>query len=78
MVFKMSKKGHFLQFCAELSKKPKLKQYTYMHVKVFITLLQKMVQFIGVWATIHELLAIKILRTMLTQQKFNKIRDFKP
>ena len=45
-----------------------LKQFTYMRLKVFITLFQKMVWFIGVQATVHEILAIKI-----TQQKFNKI-----
>ena len=40
-----------------------------MHLKVPITLFQKMVWFI---ATVHEILEIKISKTMLTQQKFNK------
>ena len=31
-----------------------------MHMKVLITLFQKMIWFIGVWATVHEILAIKI------------------
>ena len=31
-----------------------------MHLKVLITLFQKMVWFIGVRATVHEILAIKI------------------
>ena len=44
-----------------------------MHLKVLITLFQKMLWFIGVGATVHEILAIKISKKMLTQQKFNKI-----
>ena len=55
MVLKLSKKNAFLQFCADLSKKQftsLLKQFTYKHMKVFITLFQKMIWFIGVWATI--------------------------
>ena len=44
-----------------------------MHLIVLITLFQKMLWFIGVRATIHEILAIKISRQMLTHQKFNKI-----
>ena len=52
---------------------PLLKHFTYVHVKVLITLFQKMVWFIGVSATVHEILAIKISKKMLTQQKFNKI-----
>ena len=49
------------------------KQFTYMHLKVLITLFKKMLWFIGIWATVHEILAIKISKKMLTQQKFNKI-----
>ena len=36
-----------------------------MHLKVLITLFQKMLWFLGVWATFHEILAIKISKTML-------------
>ena len=50
-----------------------LNQYTYMHLKVLITHFQKMVWFTGIWATVHEVLVIKISKNMLTQQKFNKI-----
>ena len=49
-----------------------LKQFSYMHLKVLITLFQKMLWFIGVWATVHEILAIEISKKMLTQQKFLK------
>ena len=45
---------------------------TYVHLKVLITLFQKMLWFIGVWATVHEILVIKISKKMLTQQKFLK------
>ena len=45
-----------------------LKQLVYMHLKVLITLFLKMIWFIGVWANVHELLAIKISKNMLTQE----------
>ena len=32
------------------------KEFTYMDLKVLITLFQKMIWFIGIWATLHELL----------------------
>ena len=37
-----------------------LKQFTYIDLKVFITVFQKVKCLIGVWATVHEILAIKI------------------
>ena len=49
-----------------------LKQFRYMHLKVLITLFQKMLWFIGVWTAVHEILAIKILKKILTHQKFLK------
>ena len=54
MVLKFSKKVHFLQFCADLMQKSKfvLKQLTYMDLKVFITVFQKMICLIGNWATV--------------------------
>ena len=53
-----------------------LKQFTYMHLKVLITLFQKIVWFIWVPATVHKILAIKISKKRLNQQKFNKILQF--
>ena len=50
-----------------------LRQFTYMYLEILITLFQKMIWFIGVWATVQELLAIKISKKMPAQQKFNKI-----
>ena len=47
--------------------------WSHLHVKALITLFQKRIRFIGVWVTIHEILAIKISKKMLTHQKFNKI-----
>ena len=50
-----------------------------MHLKVLITLFQKTLLnffrkwYIGVRATVHEVLRIKIFKKMLTQQKFHKI-----
>ena len=70
MVCRLSKKVYiFLQFCADLSL---LKQFTYMHLKVLITFFEKMLRFIEVWATVHEILAIKISKKMLNQQIFLK------
>ena len=65
-----SKKGIF----AELSKTFKLAKVIYIYpLKVFPPLFQKMVWFIEVHATVHEILAIKISKKMLTQKKFKKI-----
>ena len=50
-----------------------LKLFIYMLVKVLISFFEEMIWFIGDWATVHEILAIKISKKMLTQQKFNKI-----
>ena len=44
-----------------------------MYLKVLITLIQKMTWFVGVSAIVHEILAIKIPKKMLTQQKFDKV-----
>ena len=52
-----------------------LKQFTYMDLKLLITVFQKIIWFIGVCATVHEILAIKISQKMLAQ-KFNKILRF--
>ena len=60
MVPKLSKKVHFFNFVLTLAKQSLLKQFTYIHVKVLITLFQKMIWFVGVWATVHEILVIKI------------------
>ena len=55
VVCKFSKKVHFLQR-ADLSKNLSLlKQFTYMHLKGFITLFQSMLWFIGVSATVYEI-----------------------
>ena len=59
------KKMYFLQFCADLSKKLKPVQPIYI-LKVLTTLFQKMIWFIGFWATVHEILAIKISKEILS------------
>ena len=77
MVLKLSKKVHFLQFCADFRQKPKSVKAIYIYgSEVLITVYQKMIWFVGVWLAVHEILAIKISKTMLTQQKFNKILRF--
>ena len=74
MTFKLFRKVHILQFCADLSKKPKSVKTIYiLHLKVLITHFQKMIWFIGVWATVYEILAIKVSKKMLTQPKLKKI-----
>ena len=59
---------------ADLSKtfKPIKAIYVYPP-KGHLPLFQKMVWFIGVHTTVHEILAIKISKKILNQQKFNKI-----
>ena len=63
---------HFLQICADLSKKFKSIK-AYIHLKDLIMLFQKVVCFIGVWATVHEILGNKISKKVLNKQKFNEI-----
>ena len=70
----MSKKGCFLQFCADLSRNLSLlKQFANILLKVLITLFQKILWFAGVCATVQEKLTIKLSKKMLTQQKFDII-----
>ena len=73
MVLKLPKKVRFLQFGADVSKISKSVKGTYVHLKVLITLYQKMIWFIGVGAIAYEILATKISKKILIQQKFNKI-----
>ena len=74
----LSRKVNFSPFCADFSKKPKSVKAIYIfHLKVLTTFFQKMIWFIRVWATLYEILAIKISKNMLTQQKFNKIIWFR-
>ena len=78
MTLNLSRKVNFLPFCADFSKKPKsVKAISIFRLKVLTTLLQKMIWFIRVWATFYEMLATKILKNMLTHQKFNKIIWFR-
>ena len=74
MVLKLSKKVHFLQFYNNLSKKSKSVKaiYIYAPESSLYTFSEK-VWGTGVWATAHEILAIKISKKVLTQQEFNKI-----
>ena len=75
MVLKLSKKVHFLHFYADLSKKAKYVNaiYIYGSESSCYTLSEHDRWFIVVSAIIHEILALKISKKMLTQQKFNKI-----
>ena len=52
-----------------------LMQFICMYLKVLITLFRKMTWFIGVWATVFELLTIKLSEKILTQLKCNKIHQ---
>ena len=74
MVLKLSRKGIFCNFVLISAKTLSLwRQFAYMHLKVLIALFQKMICFLGVWTTVHEVLAIKWSKNTLTQQKFNKL-----
>ena len=70
MVHKLSKKVHFLQFCSDLSEKSKSVNAIYI---CSFESCHYTTKFTGVRATVHEILAIKISKKMLAQQKFNKI-----
>ena len=71
MVLKISRRVHFSNFVLILSRHLSLlKLFTYMHMNVLITLFQKIILFIAVWATVHEILAIRVSKKMLNQQKF--------
>ena len=56
MVLKLPKIVHFLQICADLSKKPKSIKTISIHLKDLMMLFQKIVFFIGLQATIHKIL----------------------
>ena len=77
MVGKLSEKVHFLQFCADLSKKSKSVKaiYIYASESSHYTLSENAMVY-SVRATVHEILVIKISKKRLTQQKFNKIFQF--
>ena len=67
----------FLQFCANLNQKPKSVKATYMYgsESSYDSLSQNDMVY-RVWATVYEILVIKISKKILTQQKFNKILRF--
>ena len=74
MVLKLSKKCIFCNFVLTLARNLSLlKQFTFKKLKVLITIFKKIKSIIGVWATVHEIFAIKMSKKMLTQQNFNKI-----
>ena len=56
LVLKLSKNYIFLQFSADLSKKPNSGKIIYIYASESSHYIQKI---IGVWATVHEILAIK-------------------
>ena len=62
---------HFLQIYVDLSKKSKSKQFIYFRLKDLIKLFQKIVWFIGVWATIHEIVRNKLSKKVLNKWKIN-------
>ena len=63
MVLKLSKKVHFLQFCADHSQKRKCVKVIYVYgSEGFYYSLSESDMAIGVWATVHEIFAIKISR----------------
>ena len=79
MVLNLSRKVNFLQFCADFSKKRKSVQAIYIfHLKVLTTLSQKIIWFIGVWATLYEILAIKISKICWLIRNLTKLFDLEP
>ena len=73
MVLKLPKIVYFLLICADFSKKSKsIEEFIYIHLKDLIMLFQNIVCFVGVWATVHEILRNEISKKMLTQQRLNE------
>ena len=64
MALSLPKIVHFLQICSYLSKESKSIKATFLysseHLKDLIMIFQKIVCFIEVWATVHEILKNKI------------------
>ena len=73
MVCKLSKKVHFLQFCADLSKKSKSVEaiYIYASESSHYSLLENAMIYSGLRHRLWDI-AIKISKKMLTEQKFVK------
>ena len=71
MVLKLSRKLQFLQFCDDLNKisESVTAIYIYASESSHYNLSENDIV-IGVWTTVHEILAIKISKKMLTRQKF--------
>ena len=76
IVLKLSEKVRFWQFCADLNKKTNYVQVIFIYASESSRYTQKMTWFIAVWATFHEMSAMKISNKMLTKQK-SKFRDLK-
>ena len=79
MVLKLSKTVHFLEFCADLSKKPKSVKPIYIYVSESPhytlsenDLVYRFILVILVIIGLFELLAIKISKKILSQHKFKK------
>ena len=57
----LSKNVHFLQFCADLSKKSTSIKVIYIpHLKGLVTYFQKIVLFIMLWVTVPEILGFEV------------------
>ena len=76
MVLKLPKIIHFCKFVLTSSRNLNLlKQFIYVHLKDLIMLFRKIVHFIGVWATVKEMLKNQISSKVVTLQKLNKIHQ---
>ena len=56
IALKLAKIVHFLQICADLCKKPRSIKVIYLYIFILVC-------FIGVWATVHEILRNKIQKS---------------
>ena len=76
MTLKLPKIVHYLQICADLSKKPKsIKAIYFYPSERFHHALSENSIFIGVRAIIHKILNNKVSKNVLTQQKFKRIHQ---
>ena len=75
-VLKLLKIVHFCKFVLTSERNLNLlNQFIYIHLKDLIMLFQRIVCFIGVWATVHEILRIKISKKCWFSRNLMKLSD---
>ena len=78
MVLKLTKIVHFCKFVLTSGRNLNLlKQFIYIHLKDLMMLFQKILCFIGVWATVYKILRNKISKKYWFNSNLTKFINFK-